>query len=63
MGSKDEEIILIHATVQYNERCSSVETHFFSSDCSFSLLPPSVSPTLMRLIPASPPPSIILPGL
>lgn len=33
MGSKDEEIILIHATVHYNERGSSVNTNFF---CFFS---------------------------
>lgn len=37
MGAKDEEIILIHATVHYNERWSSVETHFF---CFYTTLPP-----------------------
>lgn len=34
MGSKDEEIILIHATMHYNEHSSSVNTSFFFSSHS-----------------------------
>lgn len=63
MGAKDEEIVLIHATMHYNEHCSSAETLFFcfcahfSSNSPFSLFPRSAPPTLC-LIPTSP--SILL---
>lgn len=52
MGAKDEEFLLIHATMHYNEYCSSAETLFycfcthFSYNNPFSLFPPSSPPTL-----------------
>lgn len=63
MGAKDEEFLLIHATMHYNEHCSSAETLFFcfcthfSSNSPLSLFSHSSPPTLC-LIPTSP--SILL---
>lgn len=63
MGAKDEEFLLIHATMHYNEHCSSAETLFFcfcthfSSNIPFSLFPHSSPPTLCLI---STSPSILL---
>lgn len=52
MGAKDEESLLIHATMHYNEHCSFAETLFFcfcahfSSNNPFSLFPCFSPPTL-----------------
>lgn len=59
MGAKDEEIILIHATVHYNERWS----HFF---CFYITLPPlTVHPPSSLALPhlhSGVPPPPVLPG-
>lgn len=55
MGAKDEEFLLIHATMHYNEHCSSAGIHFFCFCTHFSNIPFSLFPcSSLCLIPTSP---------